>query len=194
MSFTAQDAHEARGTDTHNTGVLTTTAGQVPFVDLSRLHATVEPDLFDAFARVLREGSFTLGQEVDRFEGEFADFVGTRYSVGVGSGTDALHFALRALGVGPGDEVITAVNTFAATAEAIAQAGATPVFVDVDDETLLMDLDAVSAAITERTAAIVPVHLYGQCVPMAPLRALAESRGIRIVEDACQAHGARRTD
>ena len=164
----------------------------VPFVDLGRQHAEVEEGLFAAFARVLEDGSFTLGGEVEALERDFAEFVGVRYAAGVGSGTDALHFALRAVGVGPGDEVITAVNTFAATAEAIVAAGATPVFVDVDDATLLMDLDAVSAAVNDRTAAIIPVHLYGQCVDMWRVRMIAQPRNIRVVEDACQAHGASR--
>ncbi len=163
----------------------------VPFVDLARQHSAAEPALSAAFERVMDRGSFTLGEEVDAFEQEFAAYVGTRYAVGVGSGTDALHFALRASGVGEGDEVITAVNTFAATAEAIGMCGAEPVFVDIDAETYLMDLQAVEAAITDRTRAIVPVHLYGQCVDMDHVRALARRHDLKVVEDACQAHGAR---
>lgn len=164
----------------------------VPFVDLRGQHAAVEADLREAFDRVLRDGSFTLGPEVEAFERDFARFIGTRDAVGVGSGTDALHFALKAVGVSPGDEVITPVNTFAATGEAIVSAGATPVFVDVDDATLLMDLEATAAAITDRTIAIIPVHLYGQCVDMHRLLDIARPRGIRVIEDACQAHGAAR--
>jgi dTDP-4-amino-4,6-dideoxygalactose transaminase len=164
----------------------------IPLVDLARQHAAVEPELDAAYRRVLDRGSFTLGDEVDAFEREFAEYVGTSQGVAVGSGTDALKLALRALEVGPGDEVITAVNSFAATAEAIVLAGATPVFVDIEEDTYLLDLDAVESAITERTAAIIPVHLYGQCVDMERLMAMARRHGLRVVEDACQAHGASR--
>ena len=163
----------------------------VPFVDLRRLHGDVGDSLTAAFHRVVNEGSFTLGPELEKFEESFASYIGVAHAVGVGSGTDALHFALRACGVGPGDEVITAVNTFAATAEAILMAGARPVFVDVDEQTLLMDLDAVEAALSDRTRAIIPVHLYGQSVDMVRLVEIAERAGVKVVEDACQAHGAR---
>jgi dTDP-4-amino-4,6-dideoxygalactose transaminase len=162
----------------------------IPFVDLARLHEHVGGSLERAFRDVVSESSFTLGPHVERFEEEFASFVGVAHAVGVGSGTDALHFALRACGVGAGDEVITAVNTFAATAEAILMAGARPVFVDVDECTLLMDMDAVQAAITEKTRAIIPVHLYGQSVDMIRLMDIARRAGVKVVEDACQAHGA----
>lgn len=162
----------------------------VPFVDLQRLHQGMDGALERAFQTVVDEGAFTLGKRVEMFEDSFARYTGVDQSIGVGSGTDALHFALRACGVGPGDEVITAVNTFAATAEAIVMAGARPVFVDVDESTLLMTPEAVEHAITERTRAIVPVHLYGQPVDMDGIMALARPRGIKVVEDACQAHGA----
>jgi len=144
-----------------------------------------------AFFSVVKDASFTMGPKLETFEGNFASYIGVKHAVGVGSGTDALHFALRACGVGPGDEVITVVNTFAATAEAILMAGGTPVFVDAVNDTLLMDLDAVEAAVTPKTKAIIPVHLYGQPVDMDRLMAFAEPRGIKVVEDACQAHGAR---
>lgn len=162
----------------------------IPFVDINRQHRDIESDLHAAFDRVLTQGSFTLGAEVDAFEKEFAAFVGTADAVGVGTGTDALHFALRANGVGKGDEVITPVNTFAATAEAILMCGARPVFVDIDEGTCLMDLEATEAAVTSRTRAIVPVHLYGQAVDMAEIGRIAASHGLAVVEDACQAHGA----
>lgn len=164
----------------------------VPFVDLRRQHQDVRSQLDAAFDRVVTRGSFTLGEEVEGFEREFASFVGTQEGIGVASGTDALVLALKGLGIGPGDEVITQVNTFAATAEAIVLAGATPVFVDVEADTYLMDPDAAEAAITPRTAAIVPVHLYGQCCDMQRISALAGRRGLKVVEDACQAHGASR--
>ena len=164
----------------------------VPFVDLGRLHQEVSGELSEAFDRVMRMGSFSLGPEVEAFEAEFAHLMGAAHGVGVGSGTDALHLALRSLGVGEGDEVITAVNTFTATAEAIVMAGARPVFVDIDPDTYLMDLDLVEAVITPRTKAIIPVHLYGQCVDMDAVNAIAARHGLKVVEDACQAHGATR--
>lgn len=162
----------------------------VPFVDLGRLHGRIAGTLAATFDRVVSEGGFTLSPELERFESAFADYIGVDHAIGVGSGTDALHFSLRALGIGEGDEVITAVNTFAATAEAILMAGATPVFIDVAEDTLLMDLDAVEAAITRRTRAIIPVHLYGQPVDMRRLGDIARRVDLAIVEDACQAHGA----
>ena len=163
----------------------------IPFVNLRRLHSEVGDALEWAFHNVVTAGAFTLGDKVEKFEESFAAYVGVAHAIGVGSGTDALHFALRACGVGPGDEVITAVNTFAATAEAIMMAGARPVFVDVDEHTLLMDLDAVEAALTKNTRAIIPVHLYGQSVDMVRLMDIARRAGVKVVEDACQAHGAR---
>jgi dTDP-4-amino-4,6-dideoxygalactose transaminase len=164
----------------------------ISFVDLGRQHRRISADLRAAFDRVVDNGSFTLGSEVEAFETEFAAFVGCAQAVGVGSGTDALHFVLRACGVGEGDEVITAVNTFAATAEAIVMAGARPVFVDIDPATYLMDLDAVEHAITPATKAIIPVHLYGQCVDMRRVIEIARRHGLKVIEDACQAHGATR--
>jgi dTDP-4-amino-4,6-dideoxygalactose transaminase len=166
-------------------------AGQtVPFVDLRRLHRDLGDSLESSFRSVVDEGGFTLSKQLDQFEASFADYIGVNHAIGVGSGTDALHFALRAAGIGPGDEVITAVNTFAATAEAILMAGARPVFVDVDERTLLMDLDAVEAALTSRTRAVIPVHLYGQPVDMTGLASIVQRSGIKVIEDACQAHGA----
>lgn len=162
----------------------------IPFVDLSRQHEAIADELNEAIQRVVRKSSFTLGEEVDAFEREFASFCGVEFAVGVGSGTDALHFALRACGVGPGDEVITAVNTFAATAEAIYMCGAKPVFVDIDDATYLIDTSKIERAITEKTRAIIPVHLYGQPVDMREILSIAERHGLKVIEDACQAHGA----
>lgn len=165
-------------------------ATTIPFVDLTRQHQPIAEQMRAAYDRVMLEGSFTLGTEVDAFEAEFASFLGARYAVGVGSGTDALHLALRACGVGEGDEVITAVNTFAATAEAIVMCGATPVFADIDPATYLIDPDAVEDAVTERTKAIIPVHLYGQCADMERIGAIARKHDLKVIEDACQAHGA----
>lgn len=163
---------------------------QVPFVDLGRQHQEIARELIDACRRVTDRSSFTLGHEVEAFEKDFAAFVGTSEGIGVGSGTDALLLSLRAYGIGAGDEVVTAANTFVATAEAIALCGATPVFADVDEDTLLIDPAAVEAAITERTAAIIPVHLHGHCCDMNRLSEIAARHGVKVIEDACQAHGA----
>jgi dTDP-4-amino-4,6-dideoxygalactose transaminase len=132
-----------------------------------------------------------LGADVSAFEVEFAEYCGVRHAIGVDSGTSALELALLAFGVGPGDEVITAANTFVATTFAIAHTGARPVLVDVDPVTYTMEASAVAAALTSRTRAIVPVHLYGQCADMGPIVSLARERGLVVVEDGCQAHGAR---
>lgn len=164
--------------------------GAVPFVDLTRMHAAMSSDLSRAFERVVTQGGFTLGHEVERFERAFAAHMGAHEAVGVGSGTDALHFALRALGIGPGDHVVTVVNTFAATAEAILMCGAVPVFVDIDRASCLMDLDLLEQAITPETKAIIPVHLYGQPLDMSRIMRIAREHGLRVIEDACQAHGA----
>ena len=138
--------------------------------------------------RVLARGWFVLGPELAAFEAEFAEMSGARHAIGVGNGTDAIALALRAIGVGPGDEVITSAVSAAFTGLAILMAGATPVFADVDDESGNVDPAAVEAAITSRTAAIVPVHLYGQAADMTRLEAIASRHGIALVEDACQAH------
>ncbi|MBA6437039.1 DegT/DnrJ/EryC1/StrS family aminotransferase [Streptomyces sp. GMR22] len=148
-------------------------------------------DLLNAVDTVFSSGRLVLGESVRGFEEEFAAYHGVRYATGVDNGTNALKLGLEALGVGPGDEVITVSNTAAPTVVAISGTGATPVFVDVRDEDFLMDTAQVAAAITPRTKALLPVHLYGQCVDMAPLRRLAEEHGLRILEDCAQAHGAR---
>ena len=147
--------------------------------------------LADDVDRVLRSGSYVLGAEVREFEAAFAAHTGTDYAVGVNSGTDALVLALRALGIGPGDEVITAANTFHATVLAIFAVGALPRLVDCRPDDWLIDLDAVADAINERTAAILPVHLFGRAVLMAPLLELARRHGLAVVEDCAQAVGAR---
>ncbi|HZD60939.1 MAG TPA: DegT/DnrJ/EryC1/StrS family aminotransferase [Anaerolineae bacterium] len=163
---------------------------KIPFVDLVSQHSRLSKEIEEAIGDVLARGSFTLGGTVQRFEEEFAAFCGVDYAVGVGSGTDALHFALRALGVGPGDEVITVPNTYIATVEAIVMCGARPVFVDIDEDTHLMDASQLEGAITEKTKAIIPVHLYGQPADMQEICRIAARRGLKVVEDACQAHGA----
>lgn len=165
-------------------------ANRIPFVDLRSQHAFLSEEIGLAVSNVLSESSFTLGKQVKQFEEEFASFCGADHAVGVGSGTDALHLALRASGVGPGDEVITVPNTYIATVEAIIMCGARPVFVDIDEETYLMDVSELEDAITEKTKAIIPVHLYGQPADMEAIRSIAAGRGINVVEDACQSHGA----
>ena len=153
--------------------------------------ARLRPELDEALARVLDSGWFVLGPEGEAFERELAVALGARHAVAVGNGTDALHLALRARGVGPGDEVITSSISAAFSALAILHAGARPVFVDVDPLTLNLDPAAVARALTPRTKALMPVHLYGHPADMDPLLELARERGLVLVEDACQAHGAR---
>ncbi|QGV78472.1 DegT/DnrJ/EryC1/StrS family aminotransferase [Streptomyces ficellus] len=148
-------------------------------------------DILAAVEKVFSSGRLVLGDSVQGFEQEFAGYHGVGHCTGVDNGTNALKLALEALGVGPGDEVITVSNTAAPTVVAIMGAGATPVFVDVREEDFLMDTDQVEAAITPRTKVLLPVHLYGQCVDMAPLRRIAEKHGLKILEDCAQAHGAR---
>jgi dTDP-4-amino-4,6-dideoxygalactose transaminase len=156
--------------------------------------ARLRPELDQALARVLDSGWFVLGPEGEAFERELAAALGARHAVAVGNGTDALHLALRARGVGPGDEVITSSISAAFSALAILHAGARPVFVDVDPLTLNLDPVAVARALSPRTKALMPVHLYGHPADMDPLLELARERGLVLVEDACQAHGARYRD
>lgn len=163
---------------------------KVPFVDLKSLHSEIQDELRDVFNRVLDSSSFILGPEVQRFEQEFAAYVGTKYCVAVNSGTAALHLALAALDVAPGDEVITVPHTFIATAEAISAVGAKPVFIDIDPISFTMDPSLLEAAITSRTRAIIPVDLYGQIADMDAIQEIADRFGIPVIEDACQAHGA----
>ncbi|MEE1799002.1 MULTISPECIES: DegT/DnrJ/EryC1/StrS family aminotransferase [unclassified Streptomyces] len=148
-------------------------------------------DILDAVDSVFSSGQLILGPSVSAFEKEFAGFHGVRDCVGVDNGTNAVKLALEALGIGPGDEVITVSNTAAPTVVAIAGTGATPKFVDIDPATYLMDTARLADAVTERTRCVLPVHLYGQCVPMAPVVEVAEAHGLDIVEDCAQAHGAR---
>ena len=163
----------------------------LPFIDLRAQRSALGGELERACLDALTRGEYILGPDVAAFEEEFARFCGVPHGVGVDSGTSALELALRALGIGPGDEVITAASTFVATTLAITHTGARAILVDVDPSTYTIDPGAVAAAITPRTQAIVPVHLYGQCADMAPLLALARRHGLAVVEDACQAHGAR---
>lgn len=162
---------------------------KVPFADLRALHAPLRAEFAGVLERVLDNNSFILGPEVQRFENAFARYIGTEHCVAVANGTVALQLSLLGLGIGPGDEVITAANTFIATAEAISAVGARPVFVDVDPLYYNLDCDAVARAITPKTRAVIPVHLYGQSADMDPLLTLAQEHGLSVIEDACQAHG-----
>jgi dTDP-4-amino-4,6-dideoxygalactose transaminase len=162
---------------------------EVPFVDLDRIHSELEPELSAAFKRVLTQNSFIQGPEVKAFEQEWANYLGIKHAIGCANGTDAIVLALLAAGIGQGDEVITVSNTFFATVEAIVSVRATPVLVDVREGTGVMDPLAVEKAITSRTKAIIPVHLYGHAVDIDPILAVAKSRGIKVFEDAAQGHG-----
>ncbi len=168
-----------------------------PAIPLTRMDCSdpvLTERLLEAVARVASTGAFTLGEEVERFEREFAAYCETRHAVGVGSGTDALILALRALEIGPGDEVIVPANTFIASAEAVSLVGATPRFVDVDPFTHTLTAETIEPAINDRTAAVIAVHLYGRTVDLDPILELAHAAGLRVIEDACQAHGARYHD
>lgn len=167
---------------------------RVPFQDLPLQIRNLRSELDPAIDVVLRHGQFILGPEVAAFESAWAKFCRTTDAVGVGSGTDALQLLLRGLGIGQGDEVITVANTFIATAEAISYAGAQPVLVDCDLDHFLIDPDAIAAAITPRTRAIIPVHLYGQPANWGAIGVLAQKHGIALIEDAAQAHGATLAD
>src|ERR1700709_562789 len=164
---------------------------KIPFVDLKAVHSEIKDDLCEVFDRVLNNSTFVLGPEVLRFEQEFAAYCGTEHCVAVNTGTAAIHLVLAALGIGPGDEVITVPHTFIATAEAISAVGALPVFVDIDPVSFTMDPTLLEAAITSRTRAIIPVDLYGQVADMDPILQIAAHHGIPVIEDACQAHGAK---
>lgn len=164
---------------------------QIPFVDLRAQYQALRPEIVAAIEDVLGGMQLAGGPNTRAFEAELAAYCGVEHAIGVGSGTDALYLALRACGIGPGDEVITVSNTFFATAEAIALLGAVPVYVDVDPETYTLDPSKLEAAIGPRTRAIVPVHLYGQLADMDAIMAVAAAHDLMVVEDACQAHGAR---
>ena len=163
---------------------------QVPMVDLREQYRSLKAEIDASLADVLDKTHFILGENVAAFEREVAEHLGCRHAIGCANGTDALHLALRALEIGPGDEVITTPFTFIATAEAIAYVGATPVFVDIDPRTFNLDIGRVEAAITPRTRALLPVHLFGMPTDMPALAALAEAHGLRVVEDCAQSFGA----
>ena len=163
----------------------------IPFLDLKTQYLSIKTEIEEAVLGVLGSARYALGPEVERFEQEFAEYHDIGHGVAVNSGTSALHLALLAAGVGKGDEVITVSMTFIATAAAISYTGATPVFVDVDPETLTMDPSKIEAKITTHTKAILPVHLYGQAADMDPIMEIASRHKLVVIEDAAQAHGAR---
>jgi dTDP-4-amino-4,6-dideoxygalactose transaminase len=162
----------------------------VPFFELVTQYGELREEILESLDRVGRSASFVLGEEVELFERDFADYCGVAHCVALNSGTSALHLALLAAGVEPGDKIVTSSNTFIATAEAISYTGASPVFVDVRPETGNIDPELVEQAITERTRAIVPVHLYGRPAELEPILEVADRHGVALIEDACQAHGA----
>ena len=162
-------------------------AGIIPFFNLNAIHQEYLNDLNEAAARVVASGNYILG--TDSFEEEFSRYVGAKYTACVASGTAALHLALKALGIGPGDEVITVGYTFRATVSAIMYVGASPVYADIDSNTFCMDVDRIEEAITSRTKCIIPVHLFGNAVDMPRLMEIANKHGIPVIEDASQAHG-----
>jgi dTDP-4-amino-4,6-dideoxygalactose transaminase len=165
-------------------------AAKIPLVDLRAQYAQIGPEIDAAIRRVIESSGFILGPEVEAFEEAFAAYCGAKHCVGVASGTSALELALRAFHVGAGDEVITVAHTFIATAEAISAVGATPVFVDIEPDTYTMDPQALAAAITPRTRAVIPVHIYGQPANMSRILEIGRAHGIAVIEDAAQAHGA----
>ena len=162
----------------------------IPFLDLKAQYAAIKDEIHAAVGEVMENTAFAGGPFVAKFEQAFAGFCGCKHAIGVGSGTDALWLSLLSLGIGPGDEVITVPDTFIATAEAITYCGAKPVFVDVEEKTYNMDPALLDAAITPRTKAVIPVHLFGQTADMDPILAICKAHWLPVVEDACQAHGA----
>lgn len=162
----------------------------IPLVDLKAQYRSIKQDIEAAIQRVLDHTQFILGQEVESFEEAFAAACGAPHAIGVASGTAAIHMTLVALGIGPGDEVITTPHTFIATVEPVCQVGATPIFVDIEPVTYNIDPDKIEEAITERTRALMPVHLYGHPAAMEPILDVAQRHGLRVIEDAAQAHGA----
>src|SRR5436853_3107294 len=164
---------------------------RVPFLDLEAHHAPLRDEFNHAIGEVIDSGAFAGGPFVEKFEEAFASYCGCQHAIGVGSGTEALWLSLLACGIGPGDEVITVSNTFMATAEAITYSGARPVFVDVDERTYTMDPAGLEAALSPRTKAVIPVHLFGQMADMDPILEFAGSHNLFVIEDAAQAHGAK---
>lgn len=188
--FSTRDRVRSSGPVLEVTDDVHSAGESIPLVNLARQYGRYRVEIDRAIQTILDRSAFIGGEAVARFERAFASYCGTTHCVGVNSGTDALYLGLRALGVGPGDEVIVPALSFIATAEAVSLAGARPVFVDVDPDHLVMEADEVKAAITPKTRALIPVHLFGQLAPMDRLSTIAEHHGLIVVEDAAQAHGA----
>jgi dTDP-4-amino-4,6-dideoxygalactose transaminase len=163
---------------------------EIPLIDLKAGFKSIKNEIMKAMESVLSEMNLYIGPNVQALEEEFASYCGTKYAIGVGSGTEAIHLALLSAGIGQGDEVIVSPNTFFATVEAIAYTGAYPVFVDIDPATYTIDISLIEKKISSKTKAIIPVHMYGQPADMKPIMELSEKYRIKIIEDACQAHGA----
>jgi len=162
----------------------------IPSIDLKREYSSISEELNQNIQNILQSGFYVLGDEVKRFEDDFSDFMGTKHAIGVNSGSDALFMAINSLGIGEGDEVITVSHTFISTADAISRNGAKPVFIDINPETYCMDVSKIEEKITEKTKAILVVHLYGHPADMGSISKLTKKYGLYLVEDACQAHGA----
>jgi len=162
----------------------------IPFVDLKAQYDSIKEEIDEVIQSVLNNTSFIMGEELKKFEDEFASFCNTKFAIGVANGSDALILALRACGIGKGDEVITVPHTFIATAEAISNVGGKVVFVDINPKTYTIDVSKTEEKITEKTKAIIPVHLYGQPADMDPIMELAKKYNLKVIEDAAQAHGA----
>ena len=162
----------------------------IKFVDLKSEYHQIKGDIDQALSKTLESGNFILGEQNLAFENEFSEFIGTKYGVGMNSGTDGLYLALKALGIGPGDEVLTVANTYISTVDAIVRNGARPVFIDIDPDTFNINTELIKQSITSRTRAIIPVHLYGLPAKMDVIMETADESGLFVVEDACQAHGA----
>lgn len=171
---------------------MTTNISRVPFVDLAAQQAEVATEIIPAVTRILKQGNFIGGTDVSEFESEYADYLSVAECVGVGNGTDALELAMLAAGIGSGDEVIVPTNTFIATVEAVVRVGATPVLVDVDETNLLITAEGVSGALTEKTAAVIAVHLFGQVAPVEEIADVIKDLDILLIEDAAQSQGAKR--
>ena len=162
----------------------------IPLVDLQKEYEVLQPQIDAAIQRVLRSGRYILGYEVEEFEKQFSHYIGVKYGVGVNSGSDAIFLSLKSLGIGKQDEVITVSHTFISTVDGIVRAEASPIFVDIEPDTYCMDTTKIEEAITPRTKAIIPVHLYGHPADMKPIMELADQYNLFVIEDACQAHGA----
>src|ERR1035437_4670873 len=162
----------------------------IPFINFKKEQSIIGSEVSEVIQRVLNSGSYILGEETEKFEAEFSKYIGAKFGIGVNSGSDALYLALKALGISAGDEVITVSHTMISTVDAISRNGAKPVFVDIDPETYNIDASKIEAKISNKTRAIIPVHLYGQAANMNLIMEIAKEHNLSVIEDACQAHGA----